>query len=109
MAVYSSIPPERMAKGGPRKPKMRTQKPGFGTDNPFGFAETPEITKKSDGLNPKGRQSAASNRLDSPNTADNVGGNGSPRGKIAQGARKASKPVPKPDPNTKKARGKAQK
>ena len=103
MAAYASIPPEKMAKPVKKTRRVRSQKPGYATDEPMGFSETAKLNSEKSAKPTSKRQGAlASNRLDKENKSAKVGGKGSPRDSLAPGARKAGAPSPKPKGSDKK-------
>lgn len=109
MAVYESVPSEKMANRKKRKPTLRTQKPGYGTEEPRSLAE-PLFAKNAKAEKPtsKRQRAAESNLLDKKNKPQKVAGKSIPRDTLAAGA-KANPDASKRNPTDKKVRGKTQK
>lgn len=104
MAVYDYVPPEKMArrKKNVVSKRQRSQLPGHPASDPMSLTEkSPTKSTKLD--------KAVSNSLDTKNKATKVAGKGTHRDSIAQGARKAGTPSPKPNGTDKKVRGQAKK
>lgn len=112
MAAYDSVPSEKPypAKKGKKKAAPRSQRPGHPADDSQMFGEMPKglVPKKAAPVS-KRQAAAQSKGLDKENKGSKVAGKGTPRDSVAQGARKASTPSPKPNGTDKKVRGQVKK
>lgn len=111
MAAYDSVPPEKpYPTKGKKKAAPRSQKPGHPASESRELGEMPKgLAAKKAAPASKRQQAAASNKLDKENKGSKVAGKGTSRDSLAQGARKASTPSPKPNGTDKKVRGQVKK
>lgn len=109
MALYDSVPDITKAPRPKKKAvskRQRSQMPGHPASEPRDLSES---GNKNSAKPAKATGKPVSKGLDTKNKGREVGGKGGTRDTVAQGARKASTPTPKPKGTDKKVRGQAKK